>query len=259
MSFTENSDTESNVEDAKSEANDISEPIKFAEKSEQINSVTETALENEISGLDNQASSSDVFQPNDFVDFSKENIETVCAACEEDLHFCDAETAIEDLFQASAPLEKDDLTKPDAVLFETGEEFTANQPQDTPIVLSELELDSPPNDDELACADLETQIDLSQQTSDDFDSENEIKISVVSDVKFEELISSLKSKGFDDKLPIRLVSDYRFLLGRTVTNNIYNLRKELIIEKNTQVTVPVVEHALRTGKLIELILNSRPI
>lgn len=59
------------------------------------------------------------------------------------------------------------------------------------------------------------------------------------------------------KLPQKLISDYSFLLGRVVTANIYNMRKELVIKKQTLVTVDTVIRARKAGKLLELTLNSR--
>ncbi len=165
----------------------------------------------------------------------------------EDLHFCNADTAFEDYCESSFDAPEtpksavedspEALTKPNSNLSKT-------LPRQSLIA------------EELAC-ELVNKENIA--TPEALNSENEVTVSVISEVKFQELISDLKDKGFDEKMPIRLVSDYRFLLGRTVTNNIYNLRKELVVEKNTTVTVPVVEHALRTGKLIELILNSRPV
>lgn len=164
----------------------------------------------------------------------------------ENLHFCNADTAFKDYceapFDAPETPKSADEDSPEA-LTKPNSDLSKALPRQSLVA------------EELACDLLDNE---NIATTKALNSENEVTVSVISEVKFQELISDLKDKGFDEKMPIRLVSDYRFLLGRTVTNNIYNLRKELVVEKYTLVTVPVVEHALRTGKLIELILNSRP-
>ncbi|MGN0796160.1 MAG: hypothetical protein ACI4MT_04310 [Christensenellales bacterium] len=52
--------------------------------------------------------------------------------------------------------------------------------------------------------------------------------------------------------PLRIITDYHFLLGRIVKTNIFSFSGELIIAANSTVTPEVVEKARRYGKLIEL-------
>lgn len=52
--------------------------------------------------------------------------------------------------------------------------------------------------------------------------------------------------------PLRIITDYHFLLGRIVKTNIFSFSGELIIAANSTVTPEIVEKARRYGKLIEL-------
>jgi hypothetical protein len=70
-------------------------------------------------------------------------------------------------------------------------------------------------------------------------------------------ISAVTPRRVDDKLPKKLISDFRFLLGRVVTDNVYNHRRELIIRRGQLVTAEVVRLAHKNNKLIELTLNSK--
>lgn len=56
--------------------------------------------------------------------------------------------------------------------------------------------------------------------------------------------------------PPRIISDFNFLLGRTLATDLYTFSGELIAYKNTPVTVSVVDKARLNGKLLELTYNS---
>lgn len=58
-------------------------------------------------------------------------------------------------------------------------------------------------------------------------------------------------------IPPRIIADYNFLLGRTLTNDLTTYAGELIANKNTFVTIDVVEKARANGKLLDLTLNSK--
>ena len=60
-----------------------------------------------------------------------------------------------------------------------------------------------------------------------------------------------------EQVPPRIISDYNFLLGRTITENVYTYNGELIAYKDTPVTVSVVDKARINGKLLELTLHSK--
>ena len=57
--------------------------------------------------------------------------------------------------------------------------------------------------------------------------------------------------------PTRIISDYNFLLGRMLDDDLLSYDGRLIAYKNTRVTVDVVEKARLAGKLLELTLNSK--
>lgn len=57
--------------------------------------------------------------------------------------------------------------------------------------------------------------------------------------------------------PARLISDYRFLLGRIVTEDIYSQKHENIVRNGTVITAAVVERARLFGRLVELTINSK--
>lgn len=61
----------------------------------------------------------------------------------------------------------------------------------------------------------------------------------------------------DDFTPHRIIADYNFLLGRTLSEDIRTYVGEKIASKGETVTVETVEKARRNGKLIELTLNSK--
>lgn len=58
-------------------------------------------------------------------------------------------------------------------------------------------------------------------------------------------------------MPPRIISDYNFLLGRTLTEDLFTYNGELIAYSNTPITINVVERARLSGKLLELTLNSK--
>lgn len=61
----------------------------------------------------------------------------------------------------------------------------------------------------------------------------------------------------DDFTPHRIIADYNFLLGRTLSDDVRTYVGEKIASKGETVTVETVEKARRNGKLIELTLNSK--
>lgn len=68
-----------------------------------------------------------------------------------------------------------------------------------------------------------------------------------------------KELVFDDseeKTPARIISDYDFLLGRTLLRDLFTYANTLIARAGTTVTKDLVETASRYGKLVELTLNS---
>ncbi len=58
-------------------------------------------------------------------------------------------------------------------------------------------------------------------------------------------------------MPPRIISDYNFLLGRILTEDLFTYNGELIAYSNTPITINVVERARLSGKLLELTLNSK--
>ena len=58
-------------------------------------------------------------------------------------------------------------------------------------------------------------------------------------------------------MPPRIISDYNFLLGRTLTEDLFTYNGEPIAYSNTPITINVVEKARLSGKLLELTLNSK--
>ena len=66
-------------------------------------------------------------------------------------------------------------------------------------------------------------------------------------------------KAADEHVPLRIISDYGFLLGRRVTANIFSFNRDLIVEEGEVITTRVVERARKYGKLVELTLNSKSV
>ena len=60
----------------------------------------------------------------------------------------------------------------------------------------------------------------------------------------------------DEKTPARIISDYDFLLGRTLLRNLTTYAGTLIAAQGTVINKELVETASRHGKLVELTLNS---
>lgn len=56
--------------------------------------------------------------------------------------------------------------------------------------------------------------------------------------------------------PQRIISDYHFLLGRKVEQNIFSYNGDLIIRQGEVVTFETVEKAMNYGKLVELAVHS---
>jgi sporulation protein YlmC with PRC-barrel domain len=57
--------------------------------------------------------------------------------------------------------------------------------------------------------------------------------------------------------PARIISDYSFLLGRKVLQDVYSTAGDLIIEGGTIIKAETVETARKYGKLVELTVGSR--
>ncbi|MBR2334497.1 MAG: PRC-barrel domain-containing protein [Clostridia bacterium] len=60
-----------------------------------------------------------------------------------------------------------------------------------------------------------------------------------------------------EQVPPRIISDYNFLLGRMLTDDLYTYQGEIIAYKNTAITIAVVDKARMSGKLLELTYNSK--
>ena len=58
-------------------------------------------------------------------------------------------------------------------------------------------------------------------------------------------------------VPTRIISDYNFLLGRTLTSALYAFTGSMIAPAGTIVTVDIVDKARLNGKLLELTYNSK--
>lgn len=63
--------------------------------------------------------------------------------------------------------------------------------------------------------------------------------------------------GDDGFTPHRVIADYNFLLGRTLTDDILSYSGEKLASRGMRVTVDLVETARRHGKLMELTLSSK--
>lgn len=60
----------------------------------------------------------------------------------------------------------------------------------------------------------------------------------------------------DERTPARVITDYDFLLGRTLLHDLLTYAGTLIAKQGTIVTKDLVETASRYGKLVDLTLNS---
>ena len=60
----------------------------------------------------------------------------------------------------------------------------------------------------------------------------------------------------DEKTPARIITDYDFLLGRTLLRDLFTYANTLIARAGTIVSKELVETSARHGKLVELTLNS---
>jgi sporulation protein YlmC with PRC-barrel domain len=58
-------------------------------------------------------------------------------------------------------------------------------------------------------------------------------------------------------VPTRIISDYNFLLGRTLTSALYSFSGAMIAPVGAVVTVDIVDKARLAGKLLELTYNSK--
>ncbi len=57
-------------------------------------------------------------------------------------------------------------------------------------------------------------------------------------------------------LPSKVTSSVNFLVGRTITQNLYSQSKELIAKKGTPISLKTIENAKRNGKIKELSIFS---
>ena len=58
-------------------------------------------------------------------------------------------------------------------------------------------------------------------------------------------------------VPTRIISNYNFLLGRTLTSSLYTFTGVMIAPVGTIVTIDIVDKARLNGKLLELTYNSK--
>ena len=58
-------------------------------------------------------------------------------------------------------------------------------------------------------------------------------------------------------VPTRIISNYNFLLGRTLTSSLYTFAGVMIAPVGTLVTIDIVDKARLNGKLLELTYNSK--
>ena len=63
--------------------------------------------------------------------------------------------------------------------------------------------------------------------------------------------------GDEGFTPYRVIADYNFLLGRTLTDDIFAYTGEKLASKGQRVTADTVEEARKHGKLMDLTLSSR--
>lgn len=63
--------------------------------------------------------------------------------------------------------------------------------------------------------------------------------------------------GEEGFTPYRVIADYNFLLGRSLTDDIFSYSGEKLASRGARVTVDLVETARRHGKLMELTLSSK--
>ncbi|MDR3216526.1 MAG: PRC-barrel domain-containing protein [Clostridiaceae bacterium] len=61
----------------------------------------------------------------------------------------------------------------------------------------------------------------------------------------------------DAGVPAKIISDYNFLLGRRILTNIRTREGEILLFKDTVITFALIDKARKSGKLLELILNSK--
>ena len=57
--------------------------------------------------------------------------------------------------------------------------------------------------------------------------------------------------------PYRVIADYNFLLGRTLTDDLLSYSGKRLATRGERVTAELVETARRQGKLMDLTLSSR--
>ena len=83
----------------------------------------------------------------------------------------------------------------------------------------------------------------------------------ISNIKIENKVEIQTLANNNSELPTntkphRVLTDYKFLLNRTILKNIYSPNGELIAKENSKVTIKIIETARSCGKLIELTHNT---
>jgi hypothetical protein len=66
-----------------------------------------------------------------------------------------------------------------------------------------------------------------------------------------------ETSAADIGLPAKIISDYNFLLGRRVMTNIRTREGDILFFKDAVITFALIDRARKSGKLLELILNSK--
>ena len=73
---------------------------------------------------------------------------------------------------------------------------------------------------------------------------------------YEDKIEKRQTPLYSVKYPQRIIGDYGFLLGRTVGDDIRNIKNQIIIPRGTVISDKTVETAGAYGKLVELTFSS---
>jgi len=85
---------------------------------------------------------------------------------------------------------------------------------------------------------------------------NFLEVNLVSDSDEEVNYQSFVKKAKPLHIPERIIADFAFLLGRVVFKDIYSAAGELIIPKNTVISIETVETARDYSRLYELTVNA---
>ena len=71
-------------------------------------------------------------------------------------------------------------------------------------------------------------------------------------VQIQPLSSTEIKDDTSQRKPHRVITDYRFLLNRTISKDIFNNNGELLAKANSKITTKTIETARNCGKLVEL-------